>query len=218
MKDNELIAFKNQIFLYGIGIALIFEVISLPFLGFDRGFAYGLALGTAISIVNFNLLAFTLGKVLENGSKTLAFIGYMVRLCLYGLVFYVSMRVSLWAGAGSVLGFVVLKIAMYYLHGFKAKFSKGRKVRPETDFPEKKKKRFLGGLFEWSDASDEEDAVETGSADAAVGANGADAADGASAANAANAAGSATAATAADAAGRINIKGKTYIIHRRYQR
>jgi hypothetical protein len=140
---DELTAFKNQIFMHGILLALIFEAGSLFFLGWDRGFAYGLALGTAISIVNFNILAFTLQIVLKNGKRWLTLVSYMIRLSIYGFAFYMAIKISLTAGAGAGLGFITLKVAIYYIHGFRAKFSKGRKARPE---PEEKKKSRLDFL------------------------------------------------------------------------
>lgn len=130
---GDLTAFKNQIVIYGIIVALIVEVGSLFFLGFDQGFAYGLALGTAISVVNFNIMAFTMKRMLAiSGGKLFAFSSYMIRMCIYGFAFYMAMRISFVSGIGSVIGFMTLKVAIYYLHAIKAKFSKGRKVRPEV--------------------------------------------------------------------------------------
>ncbi|MDR3295150.1 MAG: ATP synthase subunit I [Clostridiales Family XIII bacterium] len=116
---KELSAFKNQIFIGAVIVALIFEAGSLLFLGLDKGFAYGLALGTSISIVNFNILAFTLKSVLANGNKVMAFVSYFFRLCIYGFTFYVALKSSLASGAGAALGFVAIKISIYYLHGFR---------------------------------------------------------------------------------------------------
>ncbi|MBR0599188.1 ATP synthase subunit I [Sinanaerobacter chloroacetimidivorans] len=129
---SELTAFKNQIFFYGIIVAALCELASLPFLGLNRMFSYGLALGTAIAIVNFNIMEFTLKKALAGRGGSMAFIGYILRLLIYGGAFYMSMRVGTISGLGTLLGFLTLKAAIYYLHGFKAKFSKDRKVRPEV--------------------------------------------------------------------------------------
>jgi hypothetical protein len=149
---REITAFKNRIFIYGILTAVIFEAGSLFFLGFNRDFAYGLALGTAIAIVNFNILAFTLQMVIANGKKWLMLASYMMRLCIYGFAFYMAATIGYVAAAGTALGFVTLKIAIYYLHGFRAKFSKGRKARPE---PEEKKRSRLDFLRWQEDSADE---------------------------------------------------------------
>jgi len=129
---NDLTAFKNKIFLYGIIVMVIFEIASLPLIGLDIKYAYGLLLGTFIAISNFNILAFTLKKVLSDGNKSFIFLGYFLRLALYGVAVVTAFKVSNHTGFGSLLGFITVKISIYYLHGFKAKFSVGRKVRPEV--------------------------------------------------------------------------------------
>jgi hypothetical protein len=147
MRKNtkELTAFKNQIFFHGIAVALIFEGGSLLFLGFDVGFAYGLALGTAVSVVNFNILAYASQRVLSGGRAWLGFVGYLVRLAVYGFVFYMALRVSNTAAIGAALGFVTLRLAILYVHGLKgfrsALFAKRGDVKPLD--PEKRRKKGL---------------------------------------------------------------------------
>jgi hypothetical protein len=134
-----LSSFKNEITRYGILVAAVFELASIPFLGLDAQFLYGLSLGTAIAIVNFHLMAITFRLVLEKRNRSIAFIGYLIRLAVYGGVFLISIRVSLISALGTALGFLTLKLAMFYLHGFRAKFSKGRVVREESgEFQQKK--------------------------------------------------------------------------------
>ncbi len=134
-----LSSFKNEITRYGILVAAVFGLASIPFLGVEVQFLYGLSLGTAIAIVNFNLMAITFRLVLEKRNRSIAFIGYLLRLAVYGGVFLISIRVSLISALGTALGFLTLKLAMIYLHGFRAKFSKGRVVREEsTEFQQKK--------------------------------------------------------------------------------
>ncbi|MDR1571702.1 MAG: ATP synthase subunit I [Clostridiales Family XIII bacterium] len=155
-KADGLTAFKNQIFLYGIAVALIFEGISLLFIGFDGGFAYGLALGVAIAIVNFSILASTLKRSLASGKKGIVFVSYIVRLCIYGFAFYMAMRVSLAAGGGAALGFVSLKVAIYYLHGFRKAFRAKRPAggRGYRTLPEEKRKSWLDSLGWQEDGPD----------------------------------------------------------------
>jgi thiol:disulfide interchange protein len=136
-----LTAFKNQIFLYGIAVALIFEAGSLLFLGFNAFFAYGLALGTAIAIVNFNILVFISRRLLDRGNAWMGFVGYIVRLAVYGFAFYMALRVGHVAAIGAALGFITLKFAIYWRHGFRGlrlKSAKGRDIKP---LPQKEKRR-----------------------------------------------------------------------------
>jgi hypothetical protein len=79
---KDLTAFKNQVFLHELVAALIFEAGSLLFLDFDAGFAYGLALGTAASVVNFNILAYASRRLLNDGRTWTGFAGCLVKLIL----------------------------------------------------------------------------------------------------------------------------------------
>jgi hypothetical protein len=142
---KEFTAFKNRIFFHGFLIALIFEAGSLLFLGFDVGFAYGLVLGTAVSVVNFNILSYTSRKLLSNGHAWMGFAGYIVRLVVYGFAFYAALRVGLVAALGSALGFMTMKLAIYYVHGVRAP----RKTYAEgtlVTLPPQKKARRKGVL------------------------------------------------------------------------
>lgn len=153
---NDLTGFKNKIFLYAIFVMVIMEIASLPFLGIDIKFGYGLLLGTFISTANFNILAFTLKRVLSGGNKAMVFFSYILRLAVYGFAMLTAFKVSNIAALGCALGFITVKIAIYYLHGFKAKFSTDRKVRPEVQEQfekedlekELKKERKRNGLSE----------------------------------------------------------------------
>ncbi|MDR3242836.1 MAG: ATP synthase subunit I [Clostridiales Family XIII bacterium] len=118
---EEIAAFKGRIFKYGVIAGVIFEAVSLPFLGLSKDFAYGLALGTAVSIVNFNIMELILRRILAGWNPMLNFPAYLFRMLIYGIAFYMAMRMSRVAGLGAVLGFVTLKTAIYFLHGFTAK-------------------------------------------------------------------------------------------------
>lgn len=131
--------FKNQIFLGTIIVGLFCEVISLFFLGWNPNFAYGLLLGTAISIVNFNVMEFYLHKTLINSNRWMFFLGYMNRLLIFGVSFYVAIKVGILSGIGAIIGFMTLKIAIFYIHGIRAKFSTGRIVREEPEEVQPKK-------------------------------------------------------------------------------
>jgi hypothetical protein len=132
---GELTRFKNQIFLHGIVFALFFEAGSLFVLGLNREFAYGLALGTCIAIVNFSILVFT-GKALLNARKPLmGLASYILRLCVYGFAFYMALQVSLVSGTGAALGFFTIKLGIYSIYVIKPWFvkrmAKDSKVRSE---------------------------------------------------------------------------------------
>lgn len=127
-------------------VAAIAWLISLIFLRIDVQFLYGLLLGTFVSFVNLNILVFTSKLVLRKSKPVLASLGLILRLCIYGYVFYVALNVSVIAGIGCIIGFLTQKIAIYYIYGFKAKYSTDRKISPE-----------LAAEFEKEDKEREED-------------------------------------------------------------
>ncbi|MDR0569704.1 MAG: ATP synthase subunit I [Clostridiales Family XIII bacterium] len=121
MRDEvrELTRFKNQIFLHGMIVALIFEAGALLVLGPDAMFAYGLVLGTCIAIVNFNILAITGRKLMNARRPLLSLASYVLRFCIYCMAFYMSLRLGFVSAVGTALGFFTLKLAIYYLHALK---------------------------------------------------------------------------------------------------
>lgn len=104
---------------------------SLVFLRIDVHFLYGLILGTFVSFVNLNILVSTSKLVLRKKKPALASLSLIFRLCIYGGVFYVALDVSVVSGIGCIIGFLTQKIAIYYIYGFKAKYSTDRKISPE---------------------------------------------------------------------------------------
>lgn len=165
---NELKAFKNQIFKYGIIAAVICEVASLPFLGFNVKFTYGLVLGTCTAIVNYSILSFTATRIVNRGNGAwLAVLSYIIRLLIYGGIFYISYKVSVASGIASLLGFMTLKAGIYYVYGFKPKFSvsdaKGKKLNDldNDEWTVTTKVRFKGlsrifAFMKWPDDKDKD--------------------------------------------------------------
>ena len=129
---DDMASFKLQIYKYTLVAAVLFELGSLPFLGFDLRFLYGLVFGTCVSVMSFAALIFMSKTVLRSGKKGMAVLGYFVRLPLYGIGFYLCMRTGVIAGIACLFGFMTATVAIIYVHGVKAKYSMGRKVRPEV--------------------------------------------------------------------------------------
>jgi|GEM_PF-1263519 len=149
---EDLIKFKNKIFISGILIMLIAEVVSIPIIGFNWKFSVGLVLGTAISIANFNIMTISSIMILKGRNKFIASASFIIRLLLYGGVFYVSMRVSYAAGFASVVGFMTLKLAMFFVYGILPFFKKEdkkkdklRKVKQQTLINDPYKIGYVGG-------------------------------------------------------------------------
>ncbi|MGI6751632.1 MAG: ATP synthase subunit I [Anaerovoracaceae bacterium] len=127
LKEYE--AFKNRIYKYTILIALIFQVVSLLILGWSIKFLGGLFIGTCISIINFQFLAWTCKKIVYGGKgSAVSIIGYFIRLLIYGASYYVCAKIDIiYCGFGCIAGFVTIKIAIVYLHAFKAGLDERKK-------------------------------------------------------------------------------------------
>lgn len=124
MDKTELKRLANSLYGYSICAAIIIEAGSLLFIGWNPKFAYGLALGTCIAIVNYNLLVLSSKAMLEKRhGMSLGFIGYLVRLAIYGGVFLLSYSVGIVSGIATLFGYFTLKLGIFYLYGFKPGFA-----------------------------------------------------------------------------------------------
>ncbi len=113
---NEAYEFKNEIIKYSLFIALICEVLFIIIKGFDMHFAYGLMLGTAVAIVNFNISYLVIYRFIGNRkSAIINFFGYLIRLSIYGYAFYQSIQIGRLAAIGAVTGFLTIKMSIYYI-------------------------------------------------------------------------------------------------------
>ena len=141
--------FRNEIIIYGIVMAAVAEVVSLFVIGPNALFAAGLAAGTAVSVIGFIILVRTGETLSEESKKSPILLGYLVRLLLYGVVFFICIKASLSCGFGCVIGFVTIHFGILFLYGIVYKFFK-KKKNPLNDWTEPK---------EWNDLSiyDDED-------------------------------------------------------------
>ena len=96
--------FRNEIILYGVVMAAVAEGISLLVIGPSALFAAGLAAGTAVSILGFIILVKTGETLMEESKKSPILLGYIVRLFLYGAVFFICIKLSLPCGFGCGIG------------------------------------------------------------------------------------------------------------------
>lgn len=105
---------RNRISLVAVIIAAVIELIAILVKGVRLDFTYGLALGTAISIVNFHVMAFFIKRSYEKGGAVgTSFAGYLVRLVLYAAAVLVSAKTSNASLLGTILGFLTIQIGIY---------------------------------------------------------------------------------------------------------
>ena len=141
--------FRNEIIIYAIVMAAVAEVVSLFIIGPSVMFPAGLAVGTAVSIIGFIILVKTGETLMEESKKSPILFGYIVRLFLYGAIFFICIKLSLPCGFGCGIGFVTIHFGIMFLYGIVYKFIK-KKKNPLNDWTEPK---------EWNDLSvyDDED-------------------------------------------------------------
>ena len=114
--------FKLQIFKYTLAIAVLFEAGSLPLLGFSVEYTCGLLAGTVVSMVSFSIMLTMSKRILSSGQKWMASAGYMLRLPIYGLTFFICIKVGgIIAAIACLLGFITVTVAIIFVHGIIAK-------------------------------------------------------------------------------------------------
>lgn len=144
---------KGRVLLHCMAAAVLIELISLAFHGFDSRFLLGLVAGTGTTVLNYGSLERSVLALMDKNSRVRAVTGYFLRLPVYGLVFYLCLRAGPSSAVGCVLGFLTLQLALFYLFGIRS-FFPGAPKNPLNDWTEPKKWR---DPSEWEEGEDDED-------------------------------------------------------------
>lgn len=147
MKD--LAKFRNRIFIHCVLTAAAAELISLPVIGADLKFLAGIAAGTFITMINFNILILSAKRMMTSRKKGPVVGGYFIRMPIYGIVFYLCLRISGRCAVACVIGFITLHLSLIIIYGIESRLP-GAKKNPLNSWTEPKK---------WKDPSswDDED-------------------------------------------------------------
>ena len=97
----------------GLGLALV---------GNRAAYAYGLAFGSIISILMFLQTANAMAKSMDmppHGAQKYIASRYAIRMVIYGLVLFVSIRADHINVLGTIIGFMSVKAGVMYLTIFK---------------------------------------------------------------------------------------------------
>ncbi|MDO5491016.1 MAG: hypothetical protein Q4F96_01265 [Bacillota bacterium] len=143
-------SFKKEILLSALGMAVFAEILSLIVYKPSLWFAAGLAAGTATTVGCFLILVRTgtLTEISKKGGPVVG--GYFSRMILYGIVFFLCIKLRISCGFGCLAGFLTLHFGILILYGIVYRFFR-KKKNPLNDWIEPK---------EWNDFSiydDEED-------------------------------------------------------------
>lgn len=141
--------FRNEIIIWALLMNVPAEIVSLFVIGPEIMFPLGLAIGTAVSIVGFIMLVKTGEAQVVTKVSLFIVVGYFFGLILYGISFYICIRLSYICAFGCVYGFATIHLGIMFLYGIVYKFFK-KKKNPLNDWTEPK---------EWNDLSiyDEEE-------------------------------------------------------------
>jgi len=106
-------------------------LISLPALGPNILFSYGLAIGTCVAIIALNLISFSVGRAAENKRKSPVIYGFIIRVLLYGGTLYFAVDTSGFTLFGAAIGLILPHAAIYVMHGIVPAIRKKLKKEPK---------------------------------------------------------------------------------------
>lgn len=115
---NKTCEYKNEVLKLNIIIILICEAVSIFFIGFDFNFALGLIISTIAAAINLNILyLFVKISVCNNRGIIFNLLGYVIRMMIYGLALYFSIKISNTSAIGTIIGFLAINLSMFFTQG-----------------------------------------------------------------------------------------------------
>ena len=118
--------------LYTIIAAAAAELISLPVLGPNILFPYGLAIGACASVIALNIIHYSIERAAERRKKGPVVLGFIVRVLLYGGALFFAVSTAGLTFAGAAIGLVLPHAALYVMRGLLPVIRKKIAKEPET--------------------------------------------------------------------------------------
>jgi len=103
--------------LYTIIAAGAAGLVSLPVIGPNVLFLYGLAIGACVAIIALNIISRTIDRAAGSGKKAPVLFGFFIRVLLYGGALYFAASTSVLTFAGAAAGLLLPHAAMYIMYG-----------------------------------------------------------------------------------------------------
>jgi len=97
---------------YTLIAAVAAELISLPFLGPNILFPYGLALGICAALIALYVISVSIDRAVARGKRSPVFLGFFIRMLLYGGALWLAVRTSGISGAGAAIGLLLPQAAL----------------------------------------------------------------------------------------------------------
>jgi len=104
---------KKEITLYTVIAAAVAEAISLPFLGLNIVFPYGLAIGVCAAVINLSIISTSIEKAVAVNKRAPVIIGFVVRVLLYAGALLLAINASTISCLGAAIGMLLPRVVMY---------------------------------------------------------------------------------------------------------
>lgn len=122
---NNAYEIKNGIIKYSVLFTSACFVISVFIIGFNSGFAWGMLIGTLAALLNMNLLyVFLNASLIYALGFAFNFLGYIVRLSIYGAAIYIALKIGISSVFGMIISFFMIKLSIYFINIKKIKKEK----------------------------------------------------------------------------------------------
>ena len=126
---NGLWQFKKEIYTYALISAVLIELISIPIIGTGTEFAYGIGLGTLISVANFSLMSLAGSLMITTKNTFIGMLGYMIRMARAAAAVLIALKISMICATGTLAGLLTIQLAIFYLYTVKrGKKNKNQKI------------------------------------------------------------------------------------------
>ena len=122
---------RKDLILYTIIAAAAVELISLPAIGPNIFFSYGLAIGACAAVIALNIIGLSIDRAAERGKKKPVIFGYILRVLLYGGALFLAVNTSFLSFTGAALGLLLPHAALYVMFGLVPAIRKKVKGEPQ---------------------------------------------------------------------------------------
>ena len=116
--------------LYAIVAAGVAEVVSLPVIGANVLFPYGLALGVCASVISLHVISASIERAVGRGKKGPVIFGLAGRVVLYAGALVLAARTADSAFAGAAIGVLLPYLSLYVRLGLLPAIRRGVKKEP----------------------------------------------------------------------------------------
>jgi len=114
---HDITKIRKDLILYTIIAAAAVEIISLPVLGPNILFPYGLAIGACAAIISLYIISRTIEQAAESRRRSPVIFGFIIRVLLYGGALYLAVSTSPVSLAGAAIGLLLPHISLYIMYG-----------------------------------------------------------------------------------------------------